>query len=309
MDKLTKINTCLKQNNLEPLHEKYHHLIEYIYDIFINRHIIESDILSSQSVGLTVNDIGMLLFTIGKYYQYICDYNMMKIYYAMAIIKGNMDAMCLMGYHYETENDYNNMKKYYLMAIEKGHTGAMLFLGYYEERKLPGSGLQYFMLGVEKGDASCMIKVADYYKDRGNFDEMEKYYMMAVESGNAYDNDIFTIIAHYESKKNYECVIKCCLIGMDIHKRRAVHYAIKRYLTHEHISTVIKYLIEYNMNIRTLVDYYGMTVDDICIKLYDATKENIMLKNEILELQLRPPELGGPLYEEAKKDFNALLCH
>jgi tetratricopeptide (TPR) repeat protein len=279
------------------------HSLDHYYQTDGNEEIIVKRYITGAEKGDTDD-----MCSLGSYYERKGNIIEMTKYFTMAIERGSIYAMYLMGSHYETENDYNNMKKYYLMAIEKGHTGAMLFLGYYEERKLPGSGLQYFMLGVEKGDASCMIQVADYYKDRGNFDEIEKYYMMAVESGNAYDNDIFTIIAHYESKKNYECVIKCCLIGMDIHKRRAVHYAIKRYLTHEHISTVIKYLIEYNMNIRPLVDY-GMTVDDIYIKLYDATKENIMLKNEILELQLRPPELGGPLYEEAKKDFNALLCH
>ena len=67
---------------------------------------------------------------------------------------------------------------------------------------------------------------------------------------------------------------------------------IIKYLTHEYISIVIKYLIELDMDIRTLADYY-VRFDDIYIKLHDITKENAMLKNEVLELQLRPPELRG----------------
>ena len=353
MDKLTKINTFLKRHYLDPLHEECYHLVDDIYDIYINGHIIDSDTLTAPSSSRSLDDIGVLLTTIGKYYYCIGNRDEMKKYYMLAIEKGNTDAMFNMGYcgdndelivkyymmavekgnsdamggigayyehkhnysemkkyytmaiergnpyamfqlgcYYNLERDYDNMKRYYLMAIEKGHTGAMYCLGSKEELIKHGSGLKYFMMGIAKGDTSCMIRVAEYYRDIGDNVEMEKYYMMAAETGFANDYVMFTIITYYETKKKYECAIKCCLLSIGTTEESIVSHMIIKYLTHEYISIVIKYLIELDMDIRTLADYY-VRFDDIYIKLHDITKENAMLKNEVLELQLRPPELRG----------------
>ena len=51
---------------------------------------------------------------LGLYYQYTeKDYANMKIYYLMAIDKGNLDAMTILGLYYqEIEKNYDMMKKY-----------------------------------------------------------------------------------------------------------------------------------------------------------------------------------------------------
>lgn len=90
MDKLAIINKYLRDNKLNKLHEKRYHLIDTIYDIYINGNIIE-----------TTNDF--LLNVIGNYYKKQKKYDEMIKYYKMAIDKSNLYAMCNLGSYYKKQ--------------------------------------------------------------------------------------------------------------------------------------------------------------------------------------------------------------
>ena len=237
------------------------------------------------------------MFRIGFHYEYR-DRDMMEKYYEMAIENGNSMAMFMMGKHYEFSNKYDMMKKYYTMAIEKGNTRAMVYLGSYEEGVMPGSGLKYFEMAIERDESYAAVKIGNYYKDQKQYDKMEKYYVKAIEMGLFADNMIvIDLVAYYERNERYDDAIKYCVSGIKKHKGSAMTLAIKKYLTDEHISIVIKYLIEFDLNIRDLIIDGCVEVNNKYVTLYNAVKENKITQ-----------QLKQHQYEDVRKEFGA-LCH
>lgn len=303
MSKLTRINMFFSLHWLEPLNEEHYHLIDDICNI-LDGHVNDTD-----------NDV--LLTIIGDYYQFDKkNYGEAKRYYMMAVEKGNTDAMCKLARYYAVhELNDDEMKKYYKMAVEKGNVLAMYKLaGYYnhcerEYNEDEEEMKKYYTMAIERGYVCAMEQLGLYYMVRKNYVEMEKYFRMAIDSDDKYIMLFPSLVKYYFKNNNHEGIVKYCLIALNIN-RDYVSYAVRclePYITYGHVSLVIKYLIELNMDFKVLTER-GVTVDDLYVKMYDLTKENIELKKQILELQLRPPELGGPIYEDAKKDF-ILLSH
>ena len=141
MDKLDKINAYLEIRGVEPLNKNHYHLIDAIYDIYINNHVIETD-----------ND--MLLNIIGDYYHYDRIYDDMIKYYTLAIERGNSDAMCSMGRYYgeyHIQCDIGMMMKYYMMAIDKDNSEAMYKLGrYYHLNHDNDKAIKYYTMAIER---------------------------------------------------------------------------------------------------------------------------------------------------------------
>lgn len=232
----------------------------------------------------------------------------------MAIDKGNTKAMIAFGKYYDrTKHNYDQMKKYYTMAFDEGHAEAMTLLGqhyYYIERNY-NNMKKCYMLAIEKGDSEAMQSLGYYYdKHEHNYSEMEKYYKMAIDTGIFDRSIVYRLAEYHEKNKKYDEVIMFCLSNIrryNYNRRKVSDFngIIKKYLTHNHIANVIKFLIKLDMDIRVLSTCDNI-IDDLYVKLYDITKENSELENEIMELKLRPPEPKKPLNEDVEKDVRTL---
>ena len=133
------------------------------------------------------------MYSLGRYYQLIKQYDSMEKYYQMAI--GNINqsdshytsqyAMLALGNYYRSikqQTSYELMKKYYLMTIDYNNNANQ---GYYN-----------------KFSINAMIWLANYYQHvERNYDLMKKYLEMAIDShndiNNDTNNDINNDIIHY----------------------------------------------------------------------------------------------------------------
>lgn len=77
----------------------------------------------------------------------------------------------------------------------------------------------------------------------------------------------------------------------------------------DHIK-LCKRLIEYGRNhecivyVASIFNELNEIINDQDDRISELEEEFKILQKENLELRLRPPELGGPEYEEAKSRFN-----
>ena len=136
--------------------EKYYHLIDQIYDIYINGHIIDTD-----------NDT--LLYMIGKYYELNFRYDEMEKYLTLAFEKGNIDALMFMVYyHYSNYQYYRGADTaHYNDTMDQYHTEKMI---------------KYCTIAAERGNTEAMVILGEYFGRRHRDEnEMKKYYMMAIK--------------------------------------------------------------------------------------------------------------------------------
>ena len=155
--------------------------------------------------------------------------------------------------------------------------------------------IKYYKMASERGHFYAAISLAEYYRNRGEYDEIEKYYEMVIGKNIRDDQAIEALALHHYSSKNYDSEIKYSIISIKRHGnksyciRRIRYYLMYIYPIWKYMSSIIKYLIEFDIDIRVLTAC-NIVVDDIYVKLYDIMKENIELEKEILELKLKPPE-------------------
>jgi TPR repeat protein len=201
--------------------------IEEKYPININKFTIyEKEILSIFNStklnidGYDLND-SCILFIIGLYYYNVLkDNRSTEIFYLLATLKNNCDAIIALAYfykeiddeksmlkyflmtieyncydsdclfyigkYYENEKKYELMEKYYLMGVEIGDLRSINCLGLYYEKIKKDYDLMkiYYLMGVEKGDPKSMNNLGNYYGNvKQKYDLMKDYYMMAIEKG------------------------------------------------------------------------------------------------------------------------------
>ncbi len=118
----TKIKRYVERYDYKFIKIKNKESIKRIYDFYFSNVNQIEDISLSDCSELELLYYGVYSYVNKNY----CD---MMGYYEMAIEKGNIDAMYLLGYYYETRGDYENMIEWYLMAIENGDD-KILFNGY-----------------------------------------------------------------------------------------------------------------------------------------------------------------------------------
>jgi hypothetical protein len=70
-----------------------------------------------------------ILFNLGNHYYYHSKYKLTEKYYLMAIEKGNLDAMLMLGIHYNNKN-FNCvlMKKYFLMGYKYKYSYIKIYI-------------------------------------------------------------------------------------------------------------------------------------------------------------------------------------
>ena len=136
---------------------------------------------TEKSSGLELNYIGLYYAKVKQ------DYQKMKMYYLMAIERGDSNAMNNLGLYYEF-TEVELMKQYYLMAIELGNSNAMNNLGHYYENTEVDSELmmRYYLMAIERGNSAAMVNLGRYYENTEVDSElMMRYYLMAIERGNS----------------------------------------------------------------------------------------------------------------------------
>ncbi len=98
----------------------------------------------------------------------------------------NPDSLCNIGLYYSL-TDISKSTEYFNMAIKKGHVGAMFMLGkYYKKIKDYVKAEQYFLWAIERGHVDAMFLLGNLYYsnkinslDDDNLTASEKYYIMA----------------------------------------------------------------------------------------------------------------------------------
>lgn len=276
----------------------YEQYEEELYNMFVN------DIIPA------VCDDDKILNAIGIYFDINEKYANMVKYYHMAINKGNDDAMYNLGhYHLRITKNRTKIIKYLDMAVAKGNVRAMIDLGRYhmDVTKKYDEMIKYFNMAIDKGHILAMTNLGSYHMDiTRNYDEMIKYFDMAIDKGEvcAMNNlGVYYCDVKHNLDLAYKYLIRACKYNYD-----AAINNVNRIYIDDHIDILIKYLLEFDVK-PSIMKKNNVIIN----KFYEQaelnkrlTTEIIELREQITELRLRPPQLGGPEYEEAKKDFESL---
>ena len=157
------------------------------------------------------------------YYMTEKNYELAKIYYLMAIDKGNSNAMFNLGnLYYIIEKNYELAKKYYLMAIDNDNdnSNAMFNLGnlYHMTEQQYKLAKKYYLMAIDKGNSSAMNNLGNYYyMIEQNYELAKKYYLLAIDMENV--DAMFNIgYIYYIIEKNYELTNKYYLMSITYEK-------------------------------------------------------------------------------------------
>ena len=100
-------------------------------------------------------------YCFGKYYEECMDYDRMKIYYQLASLLNDSDAMCELGNFYKfQEIDKDKMNKFYSMSAELNNMHAIHEI-YYNTKTLIN---KYNMIGLKLNDKRTINLFINYYK-------------------------------------------------------------------------------------------------------------------------------------------------
>ncbi len=207
-----KLNSILYKHNInfDKSFQKYE---DIIYDIFINKNIIQS------------NDSNILTI-IALYYYIEKDYVKMKKYFQIAIGTNNYHAMNYFAHYYKNiEKDYGEMKKYFLMSIKLDNFTSAYDLAHYYQyiEKDYGKMKKYYNLAINLGCKDSILNLAHYYKEiEKNYVEMKKYYQMAINLGNTLAMCYLGMYYEYE-EKDYEQMKKYYQMAIDLGDTQAMH--------------------------------------------------------------------------------------
>ena len=196
----------------------------------------------------------------------------------------NSNHMNIVGYTYfngkGVEKDLEKGFEWYLKAANAGNSSGMTDVGYaYQkgqgvEQHLK-KGFEWYLKAANAGDLTGMNNVGyAYQKGQGVEQHLKKafeWYLKSAEKG---------------------CINAMCNLGF-IYKKgigveRDLLVSAQWYLKAEENGET---------NVRSWIEW-----EDYALNL---RIENIKLKKEILELSLRPPNIGGPEYEKAKKRYTS----
>lgn len=104
-------------------------------------------------------------------------------FYMLAVIKGNINAMILMGDIYNDICVYDEAIKYYTMAYQKGYNEALLKIGYvYEKKGEFNIGKKYYLMAINK-------EIYTGYFNLGNmYHNIYEYIWKCIEETKLYNN-------------------------------------------------------------------------------------------------------------------------
>ncbi len=208
-----KLNSLLNKHNIN-FYESFQKYVDIIYDIFINKNIIET------------NDSNILTI-IALYYCYIeKDYDEMKKYFQIAIKLNNSHAMnYFANYYRRIENDYVKMKKYYLMSIQLDNFISAGDLAHYYQyiEKDYEQMKKYYKIAINLGCKHSILNLAHYYKEiEKNYDEMKKYYLIGINLGDT--SAMFYLGLYYEYEvKNYKQMKKYYKMAINLGDTKSMH--------------------------------------------------------------------------------------
>lgn len=122
-------------------------------------------------------------FKIGRYFEFIQEYDDMLHYYHKGVQYLDNRAMYSLGCYYQKIEDFDNMIKYYTMAIEYKSDFAMNYLGnYFGKQSKYDLFKKYHLMAIKLGNLDSMNELAFYYQVKEkNYNLMKKYYLMGAK--------------------------------------------------------------------------------------------------------------------------------
>jgi tetratricopeptide (TPR) repeat protein len=280
---------------------------DLVYDLLINKII---PVFTTD----TSSEIYMFL---ARFYQLEEDYDNMIKYDLLAIEKGNVISMLVLGCFFKDMHKYENMLKYFLMGIDRGCKMCSCSLGnYYYKIQNFDAAIKYYLISIAAGSINAMINVGHCYYYKKDTINTVKYYLMAYDNGRiSIANDLGD---HYKGINDFDNMIKYYLIAINNGFFDNLDVLFNHYIKNNHDSGLIvfhklaidkipkanSYLSQLLLNASS----FGRLefINTVCLsaqELQIAKNEIVELKSYIDELELLPE---GPKYAEAKKHFESL---
>jgi hypothetical protein len=165
--------------------------------------------------------------------------------------------------------------------------------------------LKYTKIGIENGDQLSMFVQANYeYFYTHNKENVIKLDKMAIENG--FYCGFSLILEHLKSYHRFDIIQELSTKYSDHIPKIEIQYLLENYHGSKENSffpciNILKVAAD------CAIDIDKIDIGDAEIKyIYNLMLENKKLEKEIIELNSRPPHLGGPMYEEAKAEFELL---
>jgi tetratricopeptide (TPR) repeat protein len=288
------------------------------YEIDCGESDLVYDLLINKIIPVFTTDVsGEIYMFLARFYQLEEDYDNMIKYDLLAIEKGNVMSMLVLGCFFKDTHKYENMLKYFLMGIDKGCKMCSCSLGSYHYKiQNYDTAIKYYLISIAAGSINAMINAGHCYHLKRDTINTVKYYSMA------YDNGIISAANdlgdHYKGINDFDNMIKYYLIAINngfFHKLGVLfnHYIknnrdsgliIFHKLAIDKIPKANSYLSQLLLNASS----FGRLefINTVCLsaqELQISKNENIELKSYVEELELLPE---GPKYAEAKKHFESL---
>jgi hypothetical protein len=224
--------------------------IEKKYDFKFKSDVDNKKIINLFNHGIIEeSDNDEYLYYVGIYYgKKIKDHELMKKYYLMAIVKGNIDAMIQLGYYYHfKEKKYGLVDEKYYTVANGGYVGREKYnLGKCRDDKGDYYHmLKYYEMAIDKGDidGNAMCGLGYYYQfmeKNNNNSLMKKYYLMAIDNGN--DNAMFNLGYYYHcTEKNVYLMKKYYLMAINRGNICAMLYLGEYYYIKKNYNLMKKY--------------------------------------------------------------------
>jgi tetratricopeptide (TPR) repeat protein len=288
------------------------------YDIYCNEYNVIYDLLINKIIPVFTTDTsGEIYMFLARFYQLQHDYDNMLKYDSIAIEKGNIMSMLVLGCFFRERKEYDNMVKYFLMGVNKSCKLCSNSLGnYYYDIKNYDTAIKYYLIGIAAGGISAMVNAGHCYYYKEDTINIIKYYSMAYDKGIiSAANDLGD---HYGRINDYTNMIKYYLIAInngffDNLYALFCHYTRKDIdngliIFHKLAIDRIPKAESYLSQLLVIASTSGRLefIKTICLSAHElqiSKNENIELKSYIEELELLPE---GPKYAEAKKHFESL---
>ena len=160
------------------------------------------------------------------------------------------------------------------------------------------------------GDKSLIYTIGNLYELLGNKEKAIEWYQIGREDRQTECIDALAHI-HYQSKE-YELAFKLykesanlgCNVGL---YNMAVMYKKGQFVATNDLQALKYFILAHEAGddeaINKIQEFETKSIVDFLLKLHKNYKSQ---KTTLTELMLRPPELGGPEYEKAKREFSSL---
>ena len=151
--------------------------IKTLFDLFINNQIFDPINENDKYANTEINYLAI-------YYEHVLkDFHKAKIYFILAIEKGNKDAMNNLALLYdEYLQNFGEAEKYYRMSIDNGLPANRNIANFYYEYKNYMYAERYYLIAIQKGEIFAISNLANFYnRIVFKYLDAEKYYLMAIE--------------------------------------------------------------------------------------------------------------------------------